>query len=360
MKYEEIKKIKKFEVRSTKKRNFSNLYTSYFPLKARLAKGGRLQRGVAIYLAVIVMFVLLGIGLGLSTLLVGKIKSIERVGNSVTAFYAADTGIERELFEVRIFPGTAKTLGASYSGFLDIDGGGAPTAGVCPDALEPSYLGDACYKVTITSDSPYTVESIGIYKGVRRAVEVNWSLAGPPVDPCKTPAEYTVFVSSVGYTGGELGPSGGVTDGLCQSLAENATPPLPGQYTAWVSFSGTDEPRDPPRGLSVCAAEGANSASWHLPDGTLIANDWVDLTDGTIAAAISQDEISGTVLIATWTGTDEFGSFLTPNCVSWTSSGSSDSGWFGFTNQTDLKWTKWTSGASCDNPLRIYCFQHSE
>ena len=58
------------------------------------------QKGVSLYLAVIIMLILLAIALGVSTILVGQIKTIRGMGNSVSAFYAADTGIETELKKI--------------------------------------------------------------------------------------------------------------------------------------------------------------------------------------------------------------------------------------------------------------------
>ena len=117
------------------------------------------QKGVAIYLAIVVMTVLLTVGAGLAMILIGQIRVFQGMGNSVVAIYAADTGIERELYETRISPGTPKLAGTIYSGSLDIDGDGT---------------NDASYQVTIKSASPYSVESIGMYKGVQRAIEVSW------------------------------------------------------------------------------------------------------------------------------------------------------------------------------------------
>ena len=56
------------------------------------------QKGVAVYLALIIMIILLGIVLGLSVILVRQIKITKGVGDSVFAFFAADTGMERELY----------------------------------------------------------------------------------------------------------------------------------------------------------------------------------------------------------------------------------------------------------------------
>lgn len=348
MKYEETKKIKKFEVRSTKKRNFSNLQTSYF----------RLQRGVAIYLAVIVMVVLLGIGLGLSTLLIGQIRIISGMGDSVVALYAADTGVERDLYENKDAP---PPYGPNY-GFLDIDGDGTvydPLIDTCPDTVLARDADDACYQVTATDCAGNKcVESIGIYKGMRRAIEVSWSLLEPP--PCQEPAQYTVFVSSVSYSASAFGDGAGA-DSLCQSLAGGAG--LSGSYTAWLSNGTADEPRD--RGLSDCAAAGINSASWFLPDGiTSVADNWTDLIDGTIANPIDQNEIGGgQPTIFAWTATDQSGIATTENCSNWTNTScshrsSANQARQGDTRDVAATWSN-DGNTCCALGLALYCFQHS-
>lgn len=58
-------------------------------------------KAVSLYLSLMVLSILLAIFLGLSSLLFGQIKMFGAVGESVIAFYAADTGIERNLFAVK-------------------------------------------------------------------------------------------------------------------------------------------------------------------------------------------------------------------------------------------------------------------
>ena len=55
------------------------------------------EKGVSIYLAIMVMTILLGIGFGISALLINQLKVLRGIGDSVFAFYAADGGIERVL-----------------------------------------------------------------------------------------------------------------------------------------------------------------------------------------------------------------------------------------------------------------------
>ena len=55
------------------------------------------EQGISVYLAVLVTTTILGIGLGINSILINQVVALRGVGNSVLAFYAADGGIERVL-----------------------------------------------------------------------------------------------------------------------------------------------------------------------------------------------------------------------------------------------------------------------
>lgn len=52
------------------------------------------QKGVSLFLTILILAIILAIVLGLGTILIGQIKTIREMGNSVIAFYAADAGVE--------------------------------------------------------------------------------------------------------------------------------------------------------------------------------------------------------------------------------------------------------------------------
>ena len=127
------------------------------------------EKGISLYITIIILSVLLGISLALSTILIAQIKIIRGMEDSITAFYAADSGIEMELYEKHYLDEGA-AVGDNYSGFLDLDGGG--TGSNCPADLS-THPGDACYRVTITQIVPsYQIKSIGVFKKTRRAIEI--------------------------------------------------------------------------------------------------------------------------------------------------------------------------------------------
>ena len=122
------------------------------------------EKGVSLYLILLIMSVLLGVGLGTSALLIRQIRMIKGVGDSVVAFYAADSGIEKAiyaLYKVGVPIGDI-TCGDSNSPCESLSNGSsfflagfsAPTA----DCPAPSEY--------------FCIKSVGTYKGVRRAIEV--------------------------------------------------------------------------------------------------------------------------------------------------------------------------------------------
>lgn len=122
-----------------------------------------MERGVTIYLSLMVMAILLAIGLGLSTIIIGQMKMVKEMGDSVIAIFAADTGIERVLYAISINdlqPQYSDQVGnASYNATLVC----GKDFNNCPSPLtkDPNCLA-----------SFYCLKSIGNYRGTKRAIEV--------------------------------------------------------------------------------------------------------------------------------------------------------------------------------------------
>ena len=108
-----------------------------------------MQKGVSLYIAIMIIVILLAIVLGAGAILLGQLKTIKAMENSIVAFYAADTGIEKALMDREnptILDGDSETLnnGASYE----------ITAIVAP------------------APDNFYIRSVGEYKGTKRAIEV--------------------------------------------------------------------------------------------------------------------------------------------------------------------------------------------
>lgn len=142
------------------------------------------QKGIAIYLAVVILAVILSVVLGLSAILVNQIKIMREMGYSVAAFYAAETGVERSLNVIVTDGGTPAAKGSNP----------------CPAGSDYRYCetlaNNANYKVEIVcckegiceggfscpgdldhddscNATRYCVRSLGEYAGTKRALEVD-------------------------------------------------------------------------------------------------------------------------------------------------------------------------------------------
>lgn len=106
------------------------------------------QKGaVAIIFAVMIMSMVVVISASMSALMIQQIKMSGQAGYSVVAFYAADAGVERCLYDIR----KAGAINCSYT--VDFTSGA---------------------KYTVTYDGLGVITSRGEYRGVSRKVEVSW------------------------------------------------------------------------------------------------------------------------------------------------------------------------------------------
>lgn len=110
-------------------------------------------------MAMLVLTAILAIAFGVANLMIGEIKISQEVPRSLRAYYAAEAGIERSLFDARQ-GGGANDIGSPP----DCSGGGA----VCLDSFE------ACYSVDVIDGSPAIVKAYGCYEGARRAISVSY------------------------------------------------------------------------------------------------------------------------------------------------------------------------------------------
>ena len=118
-------------------------------------KSGGGQKGIALYLALVVMTTLLGIALGVNSIFLGQTKIVRITGYSVLAFYAADAGIEEILIQRNDPPlGAGQVVilsnGATYQVFVNQTGVGGCSA---------NY---------------YCITSVGTYKETKRAVAITY------------------------------------------------------------------------------------------------------------------------------------------------------------------------------------------
>jgi hypothetical protein len=117
-----------------------------------------------------------------------------------------------------------------------------------------------------------------------------------------------------------------------------------GTFKAWLSASDG----------SPAATFSTSAVPYVLVDGTVVAVDWDDLVDGTLAHPIDEDENGAPVGGDVWTGTDPTGNAALATCNDWSST--SGSGQCGSTSQVGNAWTA-SSIPRRNIRLRLYCFE---
>jgi len=157
-----------------------------------------------------------------------------------------------------------------------------------------------------------------------------------------------VFKTSTTYPGNLGGLSG--ADQKCQARANAAN--LTGIWKAWLS-DGTG---------SASSSLNHFSGPYTLLDGTVVVDNWTDLTDGTLDRNINMTEFKNidSNFSTVWTGTDISGNSTGKNCMDWTISyGWPFMGGVGSGNSTLSYWTKGASDeTSCSSAyLSLYCFE---
>ncbi len=239
----------------------------------------------------------------------------------------------------------------------DIDCGehGTCVEGICE--CDENYSGDQC--------EIYTDPCYGVNCGEHGSCTDGICICtdGFTDDRCETPPprKYVFITEVIEYPGG--GKLEGIVgaDMICQGFASTAS--LPGTYKAWLSdSSGTVYP--------------ANSFThsihpYVLVDGTTVAHNWTDLTDGAIEVPINM--IAAGIInpnIKVWTNVTTAGECFTTvdapmhTCNNWTSNSYLDYGFTGTTLQPNTPppgwenhWTEHNILPCNDRDVRLYCFQ---
>jgi Collagen triple helix repeat (20 copies)/Protein of unknown function (DUF1554) len=166
--------------------------------------------------------------------------------------------------------------------------------------------------------------------------------------PCSILGECTVFVTST-TTDGDIGGLA-AADTICNTLASNAG--LMGTYKAWLS----DDSASPSTRFTQA------TVPYVLVNGTQIADDYTDLTDGNIDNMLDRDELGNQVITnSVFTHTDTDGtqtSVTTPlNCTNWTSTSVNVQG-IGTTTFTNGAWTgNGGTVSNCATEHPFFCLQ---
>lgn len=169
--------------------------------------------------------------------------------------------------------------------------------------------------------------------------------------PAVPPTPKVIFLTK----GLHDGDFGGLTeaDAICQAEAQAAG--LSGTFKAWLS----DTYESPATRFTK------NGSPYQLVDGTVIAIDWNDLTDGIIDHPIHLDATGTPSLQAlyVWTNTlphsvpdNNSGAPFFDSCFDWRDVTGEFTGNVGSTNSTNSNWTDFTH-VNCFFRNPLYCFE---
>ena len=129
------------------------------------------NKGATLYFAIIIMSVMMAAVFSIGSIVLVQIRAIKGMGDSVVAYYAADTGAEIALDD--LYKGTyvghyvpTSLNGSSYTYEVWVTQPLSEPLGDYPSetSVEPSADCQAQY---------YCIKSVGTYNNVRRAVEVS-------------------------------------------------------------------------------------------------------------------------------------------------------------------------------------------
>jgi hypothetical protein len=165
------------------------------------------------------------------------------------------------------------------------------------------------------------------------------------------PETKTVFVTSACYDGAHVYGLDGADD-ICQTHADDPSSLVPaGTYKAWLS---TD---------TESAADRLTHATvpYVRVDGVVVAENWTDLTDGSLLVPINLDETGAEIIYdnTAWTSTQANGTYwdspeADDDCSDW-----SLDAWFGGVGLFSAVDSTWSAGNvdHCSQSHRLYCFQ---
>ncbi len=192
------------------------------------------ESGAALLFSIILISIMMGVGLTLSTIFVGKLRASIDAKSSVGAYYAADSGIEWNLYEKRIGPeafGNRLGIGSEFE---------------------------------VEETAEYT-RSLGTYRGVSRAIEViDFEVSPTPTPPPSCPDGLTFGASQDDINATEIiylltASIPGILDtGHSFNLAGNGTYQLLRTYTR-TDIDRSESVSFIPDGVGIaCATLGLN------------------------------------------------------------------------------------------------------
>ncbi len=164
---------------------------------------------------------------------------------------------------------------------------------------------------------------------------------------CTIDPSYKIFATSQKFNGNLSGLSG--ADLKCAVAARAGGFSPNAKWKAWMSSSTTNAKDRLYNSLLF---------GFRKTDGTMVANNWADLTDGSLDSPINLTEASVllTSIDSVWTGTIANGTKATNNCSNWTSTDLKKFGTAGLVSSTVIGWTE-RGTPKCSTTAHIYCIE---
>jgi hypothetical protein len=155
-------------------------------------------------------------------------------------------------------------------------------------------------------------------------------------------AQYAFRARRVFLADTTTGNIGGIAGADASCAARAAQLGLTGTFRAWISDATT----------SPSTRFLQDQVAYARLDGTRIADNWADLTDGTLDAPIVP-----VVTTSVWTGTEFDGEGVSGTCNNWTSNNGSVVGRRGVASQTNSQWSATATDLPCSFAHALYCFE---
>lgn len=129
------------------------------------------NRGIALMMALLILTSILVVSLGAADLVMSGLKMSGTQERSTIAYFAAEAGIERVLWEIRKNGFDISGCDTTTNKYVDFSASPA----VCGNSEDVKTLSNnSSYSVEYTLNSPRTFVSVGEYAGVRRVVEISY------------------------------------------------------------------------------------------------------------------------------------------------------------------------------------------
>ena len=129
------------------------------------------NRGTALMMALLILTSILTVSLGAADLVMSGLKMSGTQARSAIAYFAAEAGAERVLWEIRKNGFDLTGCDTVTNKYVDF----SVNPAICGSSEHPETLSNSSsYSVVHTSNPPIAFMSIGSYSGVKRVVEISY------------------------------------------------------------------------------------------------------------------------------------------------------------------------------------------